>query len=250
MPTYTRVDGASIYYEEHGSGSGFPLLLLSPGGLNSTIAFWSRLPFNPVEIFPADGYRVIAMDQRNAGRSVGPLEADDPWGMYADDQLGLLDHLGIDQALVLGCCIGCSFIFKLLQRQPQRIVAGVLEQPIGLDHTNPGWFGERVWKEWAQELVAKRPELSWDTVEKFCRTMWAGDFVISVPKEFLSTIQTPLLVLPGIDMAHPTGVGLEVAKLLPRAELLEKWKEPPEIVPHTIEAVRRFLRAHTPMGVA
>jgi pimeloyl-ACP methyl ester carboxylesterase len=248
MPTYTRGD-ASIYYEEQGSG--FPLLVLSPGGLNSTIAFWSRLPFNPIEIFSAEGYRVVAMDQRNAGRSVGPVEPEDPWGMYADDQLGLLDHLGIDQALVLGCCIGCSFIFKLLERQPRRFVAGVLEQPIGQDHTNPGAFGERIWKEWAQELVAKRPDLNWNHVEKFCKTMWhGGDFVISVPKEFLSTIQTPLLVMPGIDMAHPTGVGLEVAKLLPRAELLEQWKQPPEIIPQTIETVRRFLRAQTPMGVA
>jgi pimeloyl-ACP methyl ester carboxylesterase len=249
MPTYTRGD-ASIYYEEHGSG--FPLLVISPGGLNSTIAFWSRLPFNPIEIFSGEGYRVIAMDQRNAGRSRGPVEVDDPWGMYADDQLGLLDHLGVDQALVLGCCIGCSFIFKLLERQPRRFMAGVLEQPIGQDHTNPGAFGERIWKEWAQDLVAKRPDLQWEDLEKFCRTMWPGgdDFVISVPKEFLSTIQTPLLVMPGIDMAHPTGVGLEVARLLPNAELLEKWKDPPEIIPQTIDHVRRFLRAHTPMGVA
>jgi hypothetical protein len=247
MPTYTRGD-ASIYYEEHGSG--FPLLVLSPGGLNSTIAFWSRLPFNPIEIFSKEGYRVVAMDQRNAGRSRGPVEPDDPWGMYADDQLGLLDHLGIDQAMVLGCCIGCSFIFKLLERQPQRFVAGVLEQPIGLDHTNPGFFGERTWKEWAEELVARRSDLNGDTVARFCERLWSGEFVISVPREFLSTIQTPLLVMPGIDMAHPTGVGLEVARLLPHAELLEKWKEPPEIIPQTVEHVRRFLRAHTPMGVA
>src|SRR4029077_19772345 len=84
MPTYQRGD-ASIYFEEHGSG--FPLLLLSPGGLNSTIDFWSRMPFNPLEEFQSE-YRVIAMDQRNAGRSRGPLPVDDPWGGYADDQLG------------------------------------------------------------------------------------------------------------------------------------------------------------------
>jgi pimeloyl-ACP methyl ester carboxylesterase len=248
MPTYTRGD-ASIYYEEHGSG--YPLLVLSPGGMNSTIALWSRLPFDPIEIFSNEGYRVIAMDQRNAGRSKGPVEVDDAWGMYADDQLGLLDHLGIEQTLVLGCCIGCSFIFKLLERQPRRVVAGVLEQPIGLDHTNPGAFGERVWKEWAEELVKRRPDLSWDSVERFCRRMWdGGEFVISVPRDYLRQIDTPLLVMPGIDMPHPTGVGMEVARLLPRSELLEKWKAPPEIVPQTVEHVRRFLRAHTPSAVA
>ena len=90
MPTIQR-GAATIYYEEHGSG--FPLLLLAPGGLNSTVDFWSRMPLNPLAAFSADGFRVIAMDQRNAGRSSGPLETADPWTMYADDQLAVLDHL-------------------------------------------------------------------------------------------------------------------------------------------------------------
>src|SRR6266567_7208634 len=134
MAKYQRGD-VSIYFEEHGSG--FPLLLLSPGALNSTIGFWSRMPFNPLEEFQSE-YRVVAMDQRNAGRSSGPLPVDDPWGGYADDQLGLMDHLGIERFLVLGCCIGCSFILKLIERAPARVVAGVMEQPIGSDETNPG----------------------------------------------------------------------------------------------------------------
>src|SRR5207245_11461117 len=95
------------------------------------------MPINPIEAFSTDGFRVIAMDQRNAGRSSGPLETSDAWSMYADDQLAVLDHLRIDSALVVGCCIGCSFIFKLVERAPLRIVAGVLMQPIGENDTNP-----------------------------------------------------------------------------------------------------------------
>jgi hypothetical protein len=71
--------------------------LLAPGGLNSTVDFWSRMPLNPLEAF-SNELRVIAMDQRNAGRSSGPLDTSDPWQMYAGDQLAVLDHLGIDQA--------------------------------------------------------------------------------------------------------------------------------------------------------
>ena len=83
MPTVERA-GASIYYEVHGDDSLPPLLLLAPGGLNSTIDFWGRLPLRPMEAFTGE-FRLIAMDQRNAGsRSSGPLETADPWGMYVN----------------------------------------------------------------------------------------------------------------------------------------------------------------------
>src|SRR5438132_1108626 len=84
-----------IHYEE--AGSGFPLLLIAGGGLNSTIAALARAPFNPIEEFKGE-YRCIAADLRNAvgGQSSGPLEIDRPWDAYADDQLGLMDHLGIE----------------------------------------------------------------------------------------------------------------------------------------------------------
>src|SRR5579859_5629012 len=78
-----------IYYEE--AGSGFPLLLLPSGGLNSTIAFFSgNSPFNAIEQFKEE-YRCITADLRNApgGQSTGPVEVDRPWESYADDQLGL-----------------------------------------------------------------------------------------------------------------------------------------------------------------
>jgi pimeloyl-ACP methyl ester carboxylesterase len=247
MPNYQRGD-VSIYYEEHGSGDRPPLLLLAPGGLNSTIDFWGRMPINPVELFP-DAYRVIAMDQRNAGRSTGPLPQTDPWNEYIDDQLGLMDHLGIDRFLVIGCCIGCSYILKLVERQPERVVAGIMMQPIGIDHTNPGFFAPRIYEQWGQDLVAKRSDITPEMVDTFGKRMWSGDFVISVPREFVTTVTTPMLVLPGYDQAHPTGVGREVARLLPNSELLENWKEPPEVVPATIDRMRQFLRSHTPAAV-
>ena len=104
-----------IHFEE--AGSGFPLLLIPGGGLNSTISFFTgSAPFNPIEEFKAE-YRCITSDLRNAngGQSSGPLEIDRPWDAYADDQLGLMDHLGIDKFMVMGFCIGGPFIWNLLR---------------------------------------------------------------------------------------------------------------------------------------
>ena len=64
--------------------------------MNSTIAFFTgNTPFNAIEAFK-DEYRCLTLDLRNAngGQSSGPLESDSPWDAYADDQLGLMDHLG------------------------------------------------------------------------------------------------------------------------------------------------------------
>ena len=118
-----------IHYEE--AGSGFPLLLIAGGGLNSTIAGLTT-PFHSIEEFKGE-YRCIASDLRNAnsGQSSGPLEIDRPWDAYTDDHLGVMDHLGIERFMVVGFCIGGPFIWNLLRRAPNRIVAAVLAQPSG-----------------------------------------------------------------------------------------------------------------------
>src|SRR5216110_703080 len=121
-----------IHFEE--AGSGFPLLLIAGGGLNSTISAitGSYPPFNAIEEFKSE-YRCIASDLRNAnaGQSSGPLEIDRPWDAYTDDHIGLMDHLGIDKFMVLGFCIGGPLIWNLLKRAPNRVVAAVLAQPSG-----------------------------------------------------------------------------------------------------------------------
>src|SRR2546422_5406242 len=116
-----------IHYEEYGSG--FPLLLIAGGGLSSTIAGLTN-PFNSVEEFKGE-YRCIAADLRNAnpGQSSGPLDVNRPWDSHADDQLGVLDHLGVNKFMVMGFCIGGPFIWNLLKRAPNRVVAAVLAQP-------------------------------------------------------------------------------------------------------------------------
>src|SRR2546427_12239775 len=95
MPTIEH-HGASIYYEEFGSG--FPILTFAPAGLQSTIEVWSRpaAPVNPITEFAAANFRVIAMDQRNAGGgSHPPITAHDGRPPHPSAPLAPLDRLGI-----------------------------------------------------------------------------------------------------------------------------------------------------------
>ena len=107
MPFYEK-GNVRIRYEE--TGSGYPLLLIPGGGLNSTTGFFtSGAPFNPMEEFSKE-YRCITMDLRNAngGQSSGPLEIERPWDAHADDQLGLMDHLGIKNLALIVLVVGIA----------------------------------------------------------------------------------------------------------------------------------------------
>ena len=219
-----------IYYEE--AGSGFPLLLLPGGGLNSTIGFFTgNAPFNAIEEFQEE-YRCITADLRNApsGQSTGPVEVDRPWESYADDQLGLMDHLGIDRFFVMGFCIGGPFIWSLLKRAPNRIVAAVVAQPVGWrpemrEPKYPGAF----WKSWGALLTAKRPEISLQLTDQFVTKMFETDpdFVFTVTRDFVRSCQNPVLILPDEVPAHPYAVAMECAMLAPKAEVsLFRGKSP------------------------
>jgi pimeloyl-ACP methyl ester carboxylesterase len=231
----------TIYYEE--KGSGFPLLLIAPGAMNSAIELWSGATLNPLEVYRED-FRLIAMDQRNAGRSTGPLEVDDPWGAYARDQLALLDHLGVQSFHVLGACIGCSFALKLIEQAPERVLTAVLEQPVGVTGENEQLY-EAMWRGWGDQLLLKRDDVDPDQLETFGTRMFAGDFVLSVSRDFVRNCATPLLVLPGVDRYHPSATGREIAGLAREARLVEPWKDPQHVDPATA-AVRDFLQAHIP----
>ena len=248
MPFYERGD-TRIYYEA--TGTGFPLLLIPGGGLNSVVAnLAGNSPFNPAEEFSSE-YHCIAADLRNAnnGRSSGPLEVDRPWDAHTDDQLGLMDHLGIDRFMVLGFCIGGPFIWNLLERAPDRIVAAVLAQPSGFRPELPELFYENNLAGWGPELVSRRPDISLEAVEAFLNNMYRvnGDFVFTVTRDFVRQCQTPVLILPDDIPAHPYEVAMEAAMLAPQAEVsMFPWKEPPERIPLAVRQVRSFLRAHRP----
>jgi pimeloyl-ACP methyl ester carboxylesterase len=238
-----------IRYQE--AGSGFPLMLIPGGGLNSTIAGLSGgLPFNPIEEFKGE-YRCIMADLRNAngGQSSGPLEIDRPWDAYTDDQLGLMDHLGIDKFMVMGFCIGGPMVWNLLERAPNRVVAAVAAQPSGSRPEMPDLFYETNIKGWGPDLVKRRPDITMEMVDRFLTKMYRTkpDFVFTVTRDFVRSCQTPILILPDDVPTHPYAVAMESAMLAPKAEVsMFPWKEPKERIPLAVRQIRSFLRAHRP----
>jgi pimeloyl-ACP methyl ester carboxylesterase len=234
-----------IHYEEHGSG--FPLMLIAGGGLNSTIAGLSN-PFDAIGEFKGE-YRCIAADLRTAygGQSSGPLDFERPWDSFTDDQIGLMDHLKIDKFMVMGFCIGGPFIWNLLERAPNRIVAAVLAQPSGSRPEARDLFYETNIKGWGPEIVKRRPEITMEMVDRFLTKMYRNnpDFVFTVTRDFVRSCQTPVLILPDDIPAHPYAVAMEAAMLAPKAEVsMFPWKEPKERIPLAIRQIRSFLRAH------
>ena len=239
MPTFKHAD-VELYYEEHGEG--FPVLLIAPGGMRSAVTFWQRTPWNPVTEL-SDGFRVIAMDQRNAGRSRGPISARDGWHVYTDDQLALMDHLGVEQFHVAGMCIGGPYCMGLIEAAPERIASAVLFQPIGFKDNRQAFYD--MFDSWAEELRPERPEVPEDAWEAFKHNMYDGDFLFNVDRSFVERCRTPLLVLCGADLYHPTETSREIAELAPNARLIERWKEGDDQTAARA-AVREFLRSNTP----
>jgi pimeloyl-ACP methyl ester carboxylesterase len=259
MPHVERPDGAQIYYEVFGSG--FPLLLFAPGGVNSQIGFWQRSAINPIEAF-SDEFMVIGMDQRNAGKSPGPLSPVS-YDLTAGDQLAVLNAAGVDRALVMGGCIGVAYCLRIIKEAPDRIVGAVCQDPVGLDHTNSidvfmamfkptialarekgvpavvasaeanpifvtnneaGPFAARIARDSAfkDKVLALSTDAYVKLIEDYAAGVWPDSPpFMSVPEEWVPTCPAPLLVLPGSDPFHPTSVAHRLCELAPNARCLD-----------------------------
>jgi pimeloyl-ACP methyl ester carboxylesterase len=251
MPFYQRGD-VRIRYEE--VGSGFPLLVTPGGGLNSRVSHWSTAVFNAMEAFKND-FRCVTMDQRNAngGESTGPVPTANAWDAFADDQLGLMDHLGIHEFFYMGYCIGGCFAGKLLQRAPNRVVAAVFCQTVGHRPEDPDVMVRHGHENWVPDFRKRRPDVSMDTIEKYFHDLYCvqPDFLYSVSRDFIRNCRTPILVLPDDTPAHPLQTSIDVASLAPNAEItVFPWREPEELRQRIINKVRSFLKSHLPMRAA
>jgi pimeloyl-ACP methyl ester carboxylesterase len=231
-------------------GTGFPILATPGGGLNSRLGVWPTAVINIMEEFKTD-FRVISMDQRNAtgGESTGPVPVDNPWDAFADDQLGVMDHLGIQKFFFFGNCIGGPFAMKLMQRAPERVVAAILSQPVGHRPEKPDYMYESGRDVWAKEFRERRPDVSMATIEQYLHNLYRlqPDFVYSVTRDFAKTCQTPMIVLPDDIVAHPLQVSIDIASLAPNAEItVYPWKEPADLKARTINRARTFLKRYLP----
>jgi pimeloyl-ACP methyl ester carboxylesterase len=125
------LDGIVTRYEVIGSGP--PLLMCSPGGFDATIEKWRTqgvyASIKPLDHLPAR-YTCIVFDRRESGESGGRVEPIG-WGHYVAQAAGLLDHLNIPRAHVMGACMGCSPAIAFGVAHPQRTASLVLYWPVG-----------------------------------------------------------------------------------------------------------------------
>lgn len=284
MPELIRPDGAVIHYEVFGSG--YPFLLLAPGGVNSQIDFWEHSAVNPITEF-SDDFMVIGMDQRYAGKSLAPLTPFS-YEQALGDQLAVLDELGVASAHVMGGCIGCAYALNLLDQAPARISAAVLQDPVGLDESNsmdtfydmfndtirvtraegldgviaaaleqPIFMMKNAGGPWAQRLhddeefraalLSLRREAYIALVVDFRDGIWPpGSPYFTVNELAVQRIADPILVLPGSDAFHPTGIARKICADAQNAHCLDVDARSAEKLPATIEAIRAFLHENTP----
>jgi len=238
-----------IHYEE--AGTGYPLLVIPGGGLNATIAkLGGAGSFDPLKEFSGT-HRCIAHDLRNAngGETIGPLEIDRPWDAFADDQLALMDHLGIEKFMVMGFCIGGPLTWNLIRRAPERVSAAILVHPSGVRPEMPDRFYTNNIEDWAVEICAARPDITMAMADAFLTKMYRSDpdFVFTVSRDFVRNCQIPLLIMPDDIPAHPFATAMESALLAPNAQVsLYPWRQPADRIPLALRHVRTFLAAHTP----
>ena len=244
MPFFNNAD-VSIHYtvtspDAGASDTALPLLLIAPGGMRSAIGFWDDTPWDPRAQLGA-GRRVIAMDQRNAGESRAPVRADDGWHSYTNDQLALLDHLGVDRFHVAGMCIGGPYCMGLSAAAPERVASATLMQTIGRDDNREIFFD--MFDGWATRLqpLEGTSDADW---QSFRENMYGGDkFLFNADDDAVRACPTPLLILEGNDPYHPRVSSQRVHELAPRSTYIEQWKTGSER-DAAMTAFAEFLRAH------
>jgi pimeloyl-ACP methyl ester carboxylesterase len=160
-----------------------------------------------------------------------------------------MDHLGIKKFLVFGFCIGGPYIWNLIKRAPDRIVAGVLSNPSGWRKELPELGYQTNMKTWGPELVKRRPDITMERVDQFLTQMYKknADFVYTVTRDFVRACETPVLIMPDDSPPHPYTIAFESAMLAPKSEMtFFPWKEKKETIAPAVRQVRSFLRAHRP----
>jgi pimeloyl-ACP methyl ester carboxylesterase len=257
MPTAV-VDGIATRYEVTGSGP--PLLMFSPGGFDSTLEGWRTVGiYRRLRLLDHLGekYTCITFDRRESGRSGGRLERVS-WAGYVAQGMGLLDHLGIDRAHLMGGCVGCSTVAAAAVTHPGRVLSMVLYSPAGgvkyrmkqharftrhlayadehgledvvalAKSTDQGFSKDPRVGPWAPvirsdqafaETYAKTdPDRYQVLVGGMARLLFDRDTVPGPEPEDLLTLDVPALVVPGQDDSHAPSAARYLQECLPRSE--------------------------------
>ena len=264
MPSVT-IDGIATRYEVIGSGP--PILMYAPGGFNAVIEAWSTLgTYAKIRLLDhlPKSYTCIVFDRRECGQSGGRVERV-TWAHYVAQGRGLLDHLGIARAHLMGGCMGCSPVAAFAVAHPERVAAMILYLPVGgakyrisshqrfAEHlgyvqshgldgvvalvTQEGKpFGADPrggpWASVIKRDSAFAASYAGQNVDRYklicagmCRALFDRDTAPGAEPEDLMRLDTPALIVPGHDAAHATSAARYIEECLPRSDY---WDVLPE----------------------
>ncbi len=254
----TVIDGIETRYEVQGSGP--PLLMYAPGGFDATVEKWSSLGVY-ARVKPLDSlakrYTCITFDRRECGQSGGRVEPIG-WTHFVAQGAGLLDHLGICKAHLLGGCMGCSPVIAFAVAHPDRVASMVLWWPVGgakyrmkgqsrfdehaafvrerglagvVDHVlreGKAFGADPRGGPWAS--VIRHDAAFAERYGKLDRNQYLGtlaamrsalldrDTAPGAEPEELMKLDIPAWVVPGKDESHATSAARYLEECLPRAE--------------------------------
>ena len=269
-------DGIETRYEVVGSGP--PLLMFSPGGYDATLEKWASLGVY-ARVKPLDHlarhYSCITFDRRECGQSGGRVEPIG-WKHFVLQAKGLLDHLGIQRAHLMGGCMGCAPAVAFAVEYPEAVAGMVLWWPVGgaayrakgearfdehsafVRQNGLPAVVEHVRREgkafgadprggpWAS-VIKRDPAFAQryarqdrDTYLGIVADMRAAlldrDTAPGAEPEELRQLDIPAWIVPGDDESHATSAARYLQECLPRAEY---WDAPPEA--QTAESAPRRL---------
>ncbi|MGW4825304.1 alpha/beta fold hydrolase [Streptomyces sp. NPDC004227] len=257
MPT-ADIDGITTHYEVTGSGP--PLLMFSPGGFDSSLESWRTVGvYQRLRLLDhlSREYTCVTFDRRESGRSGGRLERIS-WADYVRQGAGLLDHLGIERAHLMGGCVGCSTAAALAVARPERVLSMVLYSPAGgvkyrmkqydrfrrhvvyaEEHgleqvvslardSDAGFTKDPRVGPWAQVIrgdagfadAYARTDLDRYrmTVTGMARLLFDRDTVPGPEPEDLLRLDVPALIVPGQDTSHAPSAARYLQECLPDTE--------------------------------
>jgi pimeloyl-ACP methyl ester carboxylesterase len=257
MP-FATLDGIATRYEVVGSGP--PLLMFSPGGFDATLEKWTTLGAyartKPMDHLPKK-YTCIVFDRRECGQSGGRVERV-TWAHFVAQGRGLLRHLGVERAHLMGGCMGCSPVIAFAAAYPQSVMSMILWWPVGgakyrikgqqrfAEHLG---FVQQNGLEAVVALIAKEGKAfgadprggPWASVIKrdaefasgfakqdadaykrvvagMARSLLDRDTAPGAEPEDLLRLDIPALVVPGRDESHATSAARYLEECLPRAQ--------------------------------
>ncbi len=252
------IDGIATNYEVIGDGP--PILMFSPGGFDATIEKWSTLGvyarIKLLDHLPAK-YKCIVFDRRETGRSGGRVERV-TWSHFVTQGKGLLDHLGIDRAHLMGGCMGCCPVAAFAVDAPERVLSMIHYWPVGgaryringhlrfarhlayveeqglaavvaLVNSHDKGFGQdprggpwssiiRNDPNFAQAYAGQDVEHYKLIVGSMVRTLLDRDTAPGAEPEDMLRLNTPTLIIPGRDAAHATSAARYLEECIPGAE--------------------------------